>query len=70
MLSLFYMEFQLILLSVLLRGENNFTDITYDFVIPSGLHFLFAHLDTFSWNTESKLVEWAWGICSSESALF
>lgn len=50
------MEFQLILLRVLLWGANNFSDITYDFVIPSGLHFPFAHLDKFSWNTESKLV--------------
>ena len=37
------MEFQ----QILLWGANDFTDITYDFVIPSGLHFLFAHLDKF-----------------------
>lgn len=50
------MEFQLILLSVLLWGANSFTDMTYDFVILSRLHFLFAHLNKFPWNAELKLV--------------
>ena len=45
------MEFQ----QILLWGANDFTDITYDFVIPSGLHFLFAHLDKFPLDQSQNL---------------